>query len=235
VRPTLAKTFLVGGKVAGTMYECDSTGAVKWQAQAGGEPYMALRLPNGNTVISTGYGAQMVLVDSKAAVLKRFPTQSDINGSAFWSQAQPYFFAGFQILKNGNIVVSNWEGHGGGNGGKGFQLIEIDSGLSRVVSYWKQDAALVSSLHGVLVLDSLDTKLLHSDINGILAPVAPPVAVAPAQLSRPVLGSRSAIRKIRSSRLFDLSGRMVPRNMARSTATAYIGKAGTAHSTIEAP
>jgi hypothetical protein len=178
VRPTSKGTFLVGGKIPGMMFECDSTGAVKWEANAGGEPYMALRLPNGNTMISSGYGAQMVLVGKDANIIKKFPTEADKNGSDFWNKARPNFFAGFQILKNGNIVVANWEGHGGGNGNTGYQLLEIDSGLTRVVSYWKQDASLVSSLHGVLVLDSLDTKYLYSDVNGVLSLVAPPVSVS---------------------------------------------------------
>jgi hypothetical protein len=178
VRPTSKGTFLVGGKIAGMMFECDSTGAVKWEVNAGGEPYMALRLPNGNTLISSGYGAQMVLVGKDANVIKQFPTAADKNGSDFWNKARPNFFGGFQILKNGNIVVANWEGHGPGNGNTGYQLIEIDSGLTKVVSYWKQDASLVSSLHGVLVIDSLDTKYMYSDVNGVLSLVAPPVSVS---------------------------------------------------------
>lgn len=178
VRPTSKGTFLVGGKVAGIMNECDSTGAVKWEANAGGEPYMALRLPNGNTMISSGYGKQMVLVGKDAKIIRQFPTAADINGSDFWTKAKPNFFGGFQILKNGNIVVANWEGHGAGNGNTGYQLIEIDSGLTKVISYWKQDASLVSSLHGVLVLDSLDTKYMYSDVNGVLSLVAPPVSVS---------------------------------------------------------
>jgi hypothetical protein len=120
----------------------------------------------------------MVLVGKDANIIKKFPTEADKNGSDFWNKARPNFFAGFQILKNGNIVVANWEGHGGGNGNTGYQLLEIDSGLTRVVSYWKQDASLVSSLHGVLVLDSLDTKYLYSDVNGVLSLVAPPVSVS---------------------------------------------------------
>lgn len=171
IRPTMKKTYLVGGKAAGTMYECDSTGKVIWQANAGGEPYMALRLPNGNTLISSGYGAQMVLAGPSGAVIKKFPDQSDKTGNDFWTQAKPNFFAGFQILKNGNIVVSNWQGHGGGNGNSGFQLLEFDSTLSKVISYWKQDPSLVSSLHAVLVIDNIDTKLMYSDANGIMAPI----------------------------------------------------------------
>lgn len=210
VRPTAKGTYLVGGKAAGIMYECDSTGAVKWEANAGGEPYMALRLPNGNTVISSGYGAQMVLVGKDANVIKRFPTAADKNGSDFWNKARPNFFAGFQILKNGNIVVANWEGHGGGNGNTGYQLLEIDSGLTKVVSYWKQDASLVSSLHGVLVLDSLDTKFMYSDVNGVLSLVAPPVAAS--HFMRPLHSSNASLNFLtadNSNLIFGLDGRTV--------------------------
>jgi len=236
VRPTLAKTFLVGGKITGSMNECDSTGTIKWTVQAGTqsncEPYMALRLPNGNTLISTGYSCQMVLVDSKSAILKAFPTQADKSGSQsqFWTQAQPNFFGGFQILKNGNIVVANWEGHGAGNGGKGFQLIEIDSGLTKVVSYWKQDAALVSSLHGVLVLDSLDTKNMYSDVNGILAPLTATAVAGPE--SRParfgfVTSKNSAIQQEAVNRLIGLNGRAMNEGTFNCAPGIYVRQQGT--------
>jgi hypothetical protein len=232
VRPTLAKTFLVGGKVAGVMNECDSTGTIKWSAQVGGEPYMALRLANGNTLISNGYGVQMALVDSKSNVLKAFPTQADKSGSQsqFWTQALPNFFGGFQVLKNGNIVVANWEGHGAGNGGKGFQLIEIDSGLTKVVSYWKQDAALVSSLHGVLVIDSLDTKNMYSDVNGILAPVTQ-VAIRRNMLPGYVQTKSPAIPSGSLNLMFGLNGKSIPGFSLQSASGVYVrktGKTGTA-------
>jgi hypothetical protein len=178
-RPTPKGSYIIGGKVAGMMCEFDSTGKKIWECNAGGEPYMALRLPNGTTLISTGYGGQMVLADKQGAVIKKFPTaenrQADVS---FWKAANPNFFAGFQILHNGNIVVANWQGHGTEYGASGFQLIEIDSALTKAVSYWKQNAAMVASLHGVIVLDSLDTKLLHSDFNGILQPLSDPLPVA---------------------------------------------------------
>lgn len=231
IRPTSDGTFLVGGKVAGTMYECDSTGVIQWEVQAGGEPYMALRLPNGNTLISTGFGCQMVLVDAEAKVLKRFPTDADKNGSEFWSRAAPNFFAGFQVLENGNIVVSNWEGHGGGNGSKGFQLIEIDSSLTKVVSYWEQDPALISSLHGVLVLDGLDTELMYSDMNGALAPVPSPVAVVHgvSLLRHSGHGSLlSAVGGARAGGMVGLDGRSAAPLIRRNASGVYIGWRGTA-------
>ncbi len=184
-RPTSKGSFIIGGKVAGMMYEFDSTGNKIWECNAGGEPYMALRLSNGTTLISNGYGGQMVLADKQGKVVKKFPTTEDKKkDSLFWKAANPNFFAGFQILHNGNIVVSNWQGHGAGNGASGFQLIEIDSALLKAVAYWKQNPSLISSLHGLIVLDSLDTKLLNSDCNGILQPLSDPVKIIAAQPPR---------------------------------------------------
>src|SRR5690606_7468307 len=91
-------------------------------------------------------------------------------------------------------------------------LIEFDGGLTKVVSYWKQDPALVSSLHGVLVIDSLDTKNMHSDVNGILSPVNLPVSIkgSSGKLSFD-RGSRkvSAIPAEFLDRAFGISGRRV--------------------------
>jgi len=205
-RPTPAKSFIIGGKAAGMIYEFDSTGKKIWECNAGGEPYMALRLPSGATLISTGYGGQMVLADKQGAGVKKFPTTEDKSkDSLFWKAANPNFFAGFQILRNGNIVVANWQGHGAGHGASGFQLIEIDSALTKVVAYWKQNASMVSSLHGVIVLDSLDTKLLHSDYNGMLAPLSDPVKIGGSQPSRfqPTRMYRGAPRSF-----YDLQGRL---------------------------
>jgi hypothetical protein len=82
----------------------------------------------------------------------------------------PSFYAGFQVLPNGNFVVTNWEGHGGGHGVTGRQLLEYDA-AGLLVWSWQQDPNLVSSLHGVIVLDGLDTTQLHDDLDGVLTPV----------------------------------------------------------------
>jgi hypothetical protein len=167
VRATAKKTFLVGGKDAGVVYEFDSTGKKVWEANVGGSPYQAVRMPNGNTIVSTGYGAQIAVVDKSAKVIRKFPANPK---DASLTSVNPNFFGGFQVLDNGNIVVTNWQGHGSGMGANGVQLLEFDS-TGVIVSGWKQNASYISSLHGVLVLDNLDTKILNSDVNGILGPV----------------------------------------------------------------
>lgn len=167
IRATAKRTFLVGGKDAGMVYEFDSTGKKIWEANVGGSPYQAVRMPNGNTIVSTGYGAQIAVVDKNAKVIRKFPANPK---DASLTSVKPNFFGGFQVLDNGNIVVANWQGHGSGFGTSGVQLLEFDS-TGVIVGGWKQNASYVSSLHGVIVLDNLDTKVLNSDVNGILGPI----------------------------------------------------------------
>jgi hypothetical protein len=73
---------------------------------------------------------------------------------------QPNFFSEFQILPNGNILTPNWQGHGGGNGAKGIQVIEFNP-AGQVVWYYKQDPAVFSSIQGAMLLDGLDATKLN--------------------------------------------------------------------------
>jgi hypothetical protein len=87
------------------------------------------------------------------------------------ADVHPHFYAGFQILHNGNMVVTNWQGHGPKFGDSGIQLLEY-APAGNLVWSWKQDAEKFSSLQGVIVLDGLDLTMLHiEDGDGKLAPV----------------------------------------------------------------
>ncbi len=172
LRRTPQGTFLIG--VANTLAEVNWDKQTVWQMDfptvAGHDPvyiYQGLRLPDNTIAVTTGYAVSLVIVDPAKKSVKTTiggPGQPDAATIA------PYFYAGYQILPNGNYVIANWEGHGSGNGGKGIQLLEYDpSGV--LVWKWKQDPNLVSSIHHVIVLDGLDTTKLHDDVNGVLAPV----------------------------------------------------------------
>jgi hypothetical protein len=172
LRRTPQDTFLIG--VANTLAEVNWNKQTVWQmdfpAAPGHDPdyiYQGLRLPDNTIAVTTGYAVSLSIVDPAA---KKVLTTIGGQGQPNATTIAPYFYAGFQVLPNGHFVVTNWEGHGGGNGGKGLQLLEYDpTGL--LVWSWKQDAKLVSSLHHVIVLDGLDTSKLHDDVNGVLAPV----------------------------------------------------------------
>jgi hypothetical protein len=167
LRRTPQGTFLLG--VGTKLAEVDWTGRRVWEMDIpdGSSVYQGLRLADQSIAVASGYGAAILIIDPTTKKVRK-----TIGGKAQpeASQVVPNFFAGFQVLPNGHFVVTNWEGHGGGNGGKGLQLLEYDS-AGALVWKWKQDPNLVSSLHGVIVLDGLDTAKVHDDVNGALAPV----------------------------------------------------------------
>jgi hypothetical protein len=127
--------------------------------------WKALRLPNGNLIVTAGYGAFVVELDSEGKVLRKFGGKESVP-----ENVRPFFYAMFQLLPNGNIVLANWQGHGPGFGQSGVQLLEFNPAGELVWSWSKAD--LISSLQGVLVLDGLDTTKLHDERNGVMQPQA---------------------------------------------------------------
>jgi hypothetical protein len=164
VRETFAGTFLVTSDTL--VFETDDAGKMLWQANVVSKKrphsWQALRLANGETVVSSGFAANFQIFAADGSLVKTITGPSDVN---------PNFYAGFQILKNGNYVVTNWQGHGADHGGSGVQLLEYTTD-GKLAWSWKQDARKFSSLQGVIVLDGLNLKLLHvEDANGVLVPV----------------------------------------------------------------
>ena len=164
VRETSSGNFLITSD--NIVFEGNDKGGIIWQAKIAGadkpHAWQALRLANGKTVVSTGFSKnfQLFAPDGKLT--------DTIGGPA---EIKPNFYAGFQILANGNYVVTNWQGHGPKFGAIGTQLLEY-SPDGKLAWSWQQDATKYSSLQGVIVLDDLDLNFLHvEDINGVLAPV----------------------------------------------------------------
>ena len=119
-------------------------------------------MSDGRTIASSGFAANFQSFDKDGRLV------DTISGPA---SIYPHFYAGFQILANGNLVVTNWQGHGPKFGGSGVQLLEYNP-AGKLVWSWKQDSTKFSSLQGVIALDGLDPKFLHvEDGDGKLAPV----------------------------------------------------------------
>lgn len=170
LRRTPNGTFLIGfGTEDNELAEVNWDKQVLWRMAPPNakHTYQGLRMSDGTIAISAGYAAAIYLVDpAEKKVLATLGGKSQPEAATI----KPNFYAGFQILKNGNFVVTNWQAHGAGHGNEGIQLLEYDrTGL--LVWKWKQTASVVSSLHGVLVIDGLDTSKLHDDVNGVLGPV----------------------------------------------------------------
>jgi hypothetical protein len=126
--------------------------------------WKALRLPNGRLIVTAGYGAFVVELDSSGKILRKFGGKEQVP-----TAVNPFFYAMFQLLPNENVVLANWQGHGPGFGNSGVQLLEFNSAGEIVWSWSKAD--LISSLQGVLVLDGLDTSKLHDERSGVMSPI----------------------------------------------------------------
>ena len=165
VRETPTGTFLVAAE--DTLFEGNAAGDVLWKVKIYGKHdkphiWQAIRLSNGKTILSAGYNANLQVFDAKGKLTDTISGPAEVN---------PVFFSGFQILANGNYVVTNWQGHGPKFGESGVQLLEY-SPAGKLVWSWKQDATKYSSLQGVIVLDGLDTNYMHTENGkGVLAPV----------------------------------------------------------------
>jgi hypothetical protein len=129
--------------------------------------WKSLRLPNGNLIVTAGYGAFVVELDAAGKILRKFGGKESVP-----EKVRPFFYAMFQLLPNGNVVLANWQGHGPGFGRSGVQLLEFNLAGEIVWTWSKPD--LISSLQGVLVLDGLDTALLHDERAGVMAPLMKP-------------------------------------------------------------
>jgi len=152
-------------QLAYTMF-VDPSGRViqEWAVPGLRHAWKAVRLPNGRTLASTGYGAFLVELNADGSVARRFAEKE-----AMPPALNARFYATFQLLPNGHIVLANWQGHGPGHGASGVQLFELDP-AGAVVWQWS-DASLISSLQGVLILDGLDTSQLHDERSGVMAPL----------------------------------------------------------------
>jgi outer membrane protein assembly factor BamB len=162
-RVTQKGTFLITADKV--VFEGDENGEVIWRAAVEGHDkphaWQAVRLKSGETIVATGFAGNLQFFNDKGALVKK------IGGKP---EANPHFFAGFQILGNGNYVVTNWQGHGPAFGDKGVQLLEFNPNGDLVWSF-KQDPTKFSSLQGVIILDGLDIDKLHTENeNGILMP-----------------------------------------------------------------
>jgi hypothetical protein len=106
--------------------------------------WKAERLNDGSTLVSAGYGAFMALFDASGACIERFGAAGQVA-----QDIAPFFYASYEQLANGNLLVANWQGHGPDNGHKGRQLLQFDP-ARRVVGCWSAPER-ISSLQGILL------------------------------------------------------------------------------------
>jgi hypothetical protein len=123
--------------------EVDAKGKIVWQAKIPGKGYKAVRMPCGNTLVSTAGAVVIVEIDPSGKIV------NSVGGKKEHPKLLLDCFSGFDTLKNGNVVVANWLGHG--NQGKGQHLIEFDR-KNKVVWTWG-DHKVAKVLTNMLLLD----------------------------------------------------------------------------------
>ena len=138
--------------------EYDAEGKVLRDIPAPGGPHSAIRLPNGNTLISCG---DMVKEGNRII-------EVDKDGKTVWAVRHDElpgislkFLAGFQRLSNGNTVISNWLGHG--QFGQAPHLIELTRDKKVVWTF--ADHQTMKTISSIQLLDEpgdpIKGELLH--------------------------------------------------------------------------
>jgi len=100
VRLTNAGTFLVSHMNMGKVVEYDSTGKVLWSVMAD-HPWAAIRLKNGNTLISGDQAGYAREVNPKGETVWEF-SQKDAPGIPLYNIQE------CNRLENGNTIICNW-------------------------------------------------------------------------------------------------------------------------------
>jgi hypothetical protein len=108
------------------------------------KPYFFKQQPNGNYMVSTGYGASLLILSEDGKLLRKIGGKGNALG------VNLNFFGKAQTLSNGNIVVANWTGHNPNDSYKAAQIIEFDN-EGKIVWKW-HDPKRAGSCHGVVVL-----------------------------------------------------------------------------------
>jgi hypothetical protein len=160
VRRTAEGHFLVGADSA--LVELDEKGAEVLRLNSGGSPtYMGLKTADGTYYATNGHGGQLVAFAPGGA-------RRVIGGKASVSAQEVAIYqpGQFQILQNGNIVITNWTAE---NGGKGKQLVEYAPD-GKLVWSWDDPMVRPQGMETLLVLDNLDPTVLNDDRDGVLEP-----------------------------------------------------------------
>jgi hypothetical protein len=160
-RKTEKGTYLVAQLASGAV-EYDADGNVIWQfSKADAKAYAAVRLKNGNTMISFGENDKAYLAEvapDKQIVWSL--TNKDLENQTTPAVNPLKFLTGFFLLPNGNIVLCSWVGHG--FTGKAPHLFEVTREKKIVWEY--ADHQNFKAIGSIFVLDEKGQPL---DGNGV--------------------------------------------------------------------
>jgi len=137
--------------------EYDSIGKIVREIPVKGGPHSVIRLKNGNTLIACSDHngePRIVEIDQSGTEVWQI-TKNELPG------IELKFMTGMEVLPNGNLVFTNWIGHG--QLGKGTHAFEINRDKKLVWIY--NDHSILKTMSSIQILNSkgkpLKGKVLH--------------------------------------------------------------------------
>ncbi len=109
------------------------------------KPYSMEEMADGSFIISSGFSCTILHVDKDWKLIKSYGGRGKVEG------VKTHFFADFQRLKNGNIVIAHWTGHSRKDSGKAPQAFAFDK-AGKVVWTW-HDPKRAGTFHGIEVIE----------------------------------------------------------------------------------
>lgn len=179
IRHTADDKLLFCSETAGkrVVHEADWAGGIRTlfeipEKVAADSMVKALRVAPNRVVVSTGYAASLLEIDTaRGEVLRSIGGKTQAAPSGLRRPLSPHFFSGYQVLADGSYLVANWQGHGPSHGGDGYQVLSYDSDGRLTWCFDQTEFPHMTSLNNVIALDGLDTSRLHDERCGPLAPV----------------------------------------------------------------
>lgn len=126
VRVVKNGNYLVCQEEDHLVVEYNPNGKVVRSFKSSGKCYTAIRLKNGNTLISDGSACSVREVNNKGKEVWKISKDD-------FPELKLNWITGIQELPNGNIVVCNWLGHG--KNGSGIPFFEISKD-KKIVNYY---------------------------------------------------------------------------------------------------
>jgi hypothetical protein len=131
-----------------------------------------VRIAPNELVVSTGYAASLIVIDmARKRVSRTIGGKGHPEPKGAKRPLSPFFFSGYQMLPNGDFLVSNWQGHSAERNGQGYQLLRFNAAGDLAARFDQRQFPMASSLNNVIALDGLDTARLHDEPNGVLVPL----------------------------------------------------------------
>lgn len=105
--------------------------------------YQGHYLADGNLLVTGGYTPELITFSPDGKILSRVQAKQP-------EGLQNFFYGGFEVLKNGDVLLANWTGHNGRDFVPGWKLIAFDA-AGKVV--WKWNAPWAGTPNAVLVFE----------------------------------------------------------------------------------